>query len=98
MTGRCCGCDCGIVGGGLGGCCGKQTNPVRLAKGSSSNKKSGGGELRGADIWLKADVEGMGICIDKLKTFERDVKGVRSSLSLYVVSEEWEPTKSLTVV
>lgn len=24
-------------------------NPVRLAKGSSSNKKSGGGELRGED-------------------------------------------------
>ena len=33
-----------------------------MAKGSSSNKKSGGGELRGGDIWLKAEIEGMGMC------------------------------------
>lgn len=31
-------------------------NPVRLAKGSSSNKKSGGGELRGEVIWLKVEI------------------------------------------
>jgi hypothetical protein len=32
-------------------------NPVRLAKGSSSNKKSGGGELRGGFIELKLENE-----------------------------------------
>jgi hypothetical protein len=32
-------------------------NPVRLAKGSSSNKKSGGGELRGEDSWVKGEIE-----------------------------------------
>ena len=39
----------------------RQANPDLLAKGSSSNKKSGGGELRGADIWLKAEIDGMGM-------------------------------------
>ena len=36
-------------------------NPVRLAKGSSSNKKSGGGELRGEVMWLKVEILRLGM-------------------------------------